>query len=145
MKKGRLQMQGYRKRWAKIDSLGTLIYSKIPNGRMHGSLDLKKSYLRISHDRRRIDIDTGKATFHFKATISVEFNRWVSVFQKFGNHADDDILGNDSVSLLENSSQEQLGLLDNKFSSILEKIDKLKRSLTATRNKTDKVSEHGRL
>ncbi|KAJ3087225.1 Oxysterol-binding protein- protein 3, partial [Quaeritorhiza haematococci] len=81
LKKGNRRMQGYLKRWLRIDPEGTLTYYKHPGSR--GSAHLPKSAVHLQHDHLLIDIDSGQNLFHFKAVNRQDFQMWIAAIEKY--------------------------------------------------------------
>ncbi|KAJ3108239.1 hypothetical protein HDU97_001773 [Phlyctochytrium planicorne] len=81
LKKGNRKMQGYAKRWLKIDADGNLSYYRIPGSESRGYISLLKAAIRLDHDHLLIDIDSGSDLMHFKAITPQDFQMWVEALQ----------------------------------------------------------------
>ncbi|KAJ3196648.1 hypothetical protein HK101_008225 [Irineochytrium annulatum] len=81
LKKGNRKMQGYAKRWMKIDSDGNLQYFRQPGGESRGFFQLSKTAVRLDHDHLLIDIDSGESLMHLKAIGPQDFQMWVGALQ----------------------------------------------------------------
>ncbi|TPX48710.1 hypothetical protein SeMB42_g01117 [Synchytrium endobioticum] len=83
LKKGNKKLQGYGKRWIKLQNDGMLSYSKRPGGFPHGHADLARCATRLDHDHLLIDIDSGSSLFHFKAQSINDFTSLVAAMQPY--------------------------------------------------------------
>ncbi|KAJ3213219.1 Katanin p60 ATPase-containing subunit A1 [Dinochytrium kinnereticum] len=81
LKKGNRKMQGYAKRWLKVDADGNLSYYRIPGSESRGYVSLLRAAIRLDHDHLLIDIDSGNDLMHFKAITPQDFQMWVNALQ----------------------------------------------------------------
>lgn len=85
LKKGNRRVQGYSRRWVKIDGAGNFYYYRNPESRTHGVVNLKNCALVFDHNKRLIDIDSGKKIYHFKIEQADDFQRWIDAMQQFAS------------------------------------------------------------
>ncbi|KAJ3328059.1 hypothetical protein HDU76_010657 [Blyttiomyces sp. JEL0837] len=137
LKKGNRKMQGYARRWMKIDSDGYLSYAKQPGGERRANVPLKNTAVRLDH---------GQSLMHLKAQNRADFQMWVTALQshvesKSMNLATDqewrdrplylgaDVSEND-IDSVQKRTEEQIG-------SILKDLTKLKEFIQSANDRHD--------
>ncbi|TPX30518.1 hypothetical protein SmJEL517_g05937 [Synchytrium microbalum] len=113
LKKGNKRLQGYSRRWVRIQSDGMLSYSKKPGSLNHGTVDLARCAVRLDHDHLLIDIDSGSSLYHFKSLSQDEFSTWVAAIQKCLPQKHPSNLGGLSGGAAGGSDTRGLGLASN--------------------------------
>ncbi|KAF9124583.1 hypothetical protein BGW39_008097 [Mortierella sp. 14UC] len=84
LKKKRKRMQGWAKRWFKIDN-GILSYYKTPDTPCRGKVHLVLSTVTVSQASNMIHIDSGTMLYHLKALTVEDYNDWTKAIKIFKN------------------------------------------------------------
>ncbi|KAF9922693.1 hypothetical protein FBU30_007207 [Linnemannia zychae] len=84
LKKKRKRMQGWAKRWFKIDN-GILSYYKTPDTPCRGKVHLVLSTVTVSQASNMIHIDSGTMLYHLKALTVEDYNNWTKAIKIFKN------------------------------------------------------------
>ncbi|KAF9103199.1 hypothetical protein BGX29_003664 [Mortierella sp. GBA35] len=84
LKKKRKRMQGWAKRWFKIDN-GILSYYKTPDTPCRGKVHLVLSTVTVSQASNMIHIDSGTMLYHLKALTVEDYNDWTKAIKVFKN------------------------------------------------------------
>lgn len=84
LKKKRKRMQGWAKRWFKIDN-GILSYYKTPDTPCRGKVHLVLSTVTVSQASNMIHIDSGTMLYHLKALTVEDYNDWTKAIKTFKN------------------------------------------------------------
>ncbi|KAI9340772.1 hypothetical protein DFJ73DRAFT_549866 [Zopfochytrium polystomum] len=147
LKKGNKKMQGYAKRWMKIDPNGVLTYSKIQNGESRALISLDQAAVRLDHDHLLIDIDSGQTLLHLKAQSPPDFQLWVSALQEYAEdkninlETDEDILLREQAAgMLEESDSDIEGVqrkAELLVSTLTKELASLKDIIDTSRGRVD--------
>jgi hypothetical protein len=76
LKRKRLRMQGFAKRWFKLDSTGLLTYHDDPEGPVKGGLNVKMCVITKIPPRLLMTLDSGTELFHLKALTDSDYAKW---------------------------------------------------------------------
>ncbi|KAJ1972762.1 Oxysterol-binding protein 3, partial [Dimargaris verticillata] len=80
LKKKRMKMQGWAKRWVKLHR-GVLSYSKAENTILRGAIQIAMAVVSVVPKQRVINVDTGSTLYQFKALTDDVFKQWFEALQ----------------------------------------------------------------
>ncbi|KAG9314544.1 Oxysterol-binding protein-domain-containing protein [Chiua virens] len=83
LKKRRMMMQGFARRYFVLRQSGTLSYSFDPKQPVRDQIFLPHAALSTVAGRRDIHLDSSTATFHIKCLSKEDFDTWTSAFRTF--------------------------------------------------------------
>ncbi|KAH9937519.1 Oxysterol-binding protein-domain-containing protein [Fomitopsis serialis] len=83
LKKRRKKMQGFARRYFKLQQSGWLSYSFEPGHPSRDQIFLPQAAISSTPGRRDIHVDAGTATFHIKCLTVEDFNKWMTASRKF--------------------------------------------------------------
>ncbi|TFY59438.1 hypothetical protein EVJ58_g5773 [Rhodofomes roseus] len=83
LKKRRKKMQGFARRYFRLQQSGWLTYSFEPGQPSRDQIFLPHAAISSTPGRSDIHVDAGNATFHIKCLTVEDFNKWMSAFRKF--------------------------------------------------------------
>ncbi|CAG8484674.1 3190_t:CDS:2 [Paraglomus occultum] len=84
LKKKRKKMQGWAKRWVRIED-GILSYYQHPYSPCRGTIYIVLSTVSSNRAFRSIHMDSGTATYHLKTLTNEDFDKWMAVIRKYVN------------------------------------------------------------
>lgn len=97
LKRKRLRMQGFAKRWFKLDSTGLLTYHDDPEGPVKGGLNVRMCVITKLPPRLLMTLDSGTELFHLKALTDSDYGQWcdkiASVIHAMTNACDQQPVG----------------------------------------------------
>ncbi|KAJ1970801.1 Oxysterol-binding protein 3 [Dimargaris xerosporica] len=80
LKKKRIKMQGWAKRWVKLHR-GVLSYSKAEHAILRGAIQIAMAVVSVVPNQRIINVDTGSTLYQFKTLTDQGFNQWFEALQ----------------------------------------------------------------
>ncbi|GAA5882309.1 hypothetical protein JCM3774_005504 [Rhodotorula dairenensis] len=87
LKKKRKALQGYARRYFRLDELGSLTYAFNPHSPVRDSVSVPLAFISASRKLRTLDIDGGNSVYHCKCLSVADFDRWATAMREFINIA----------------------------------------------------------
>ncbi|KAF9112766.1 Oxysterol-binding protein- protein 3 [Mortierella sp. AM989] len=128
LKKKRKRMQGWAKRWFRIDN-GILSYYKDPESPCRGKVHLVLSTVTVSQASNMIHIDSGTMLYHLKALTVDEYNAWTAAIKVVKK---EDKAAHDTVHrMTQRESSQKRANLRNSWIGSNDELDNLKNIMSA--------------